>query len=467
MRTKLFTLIMIVSILLSACGGAATTAAPATQAPAPTTQAPAQPATTAPAAAQPTTAPAVPVTMSFDAWSYGVETVADNIKKFEALNPNITINFTDSSWLQFHDTMVAAFTSGSSPDLLESSDAWLAEWASAGWLAPLDQYCPNTVAYAKDLAPYALEGMTYNGHIYGLSYYADTMDFMYNDTLLQKGGFTTPPATLDDLYNQAVQLKAKGVNQYPIIFAWSQQEGAFPEAWMSLIYAQHQGGNAFFDNNLAPVFNLPGSDAYNVSEWLRKSYAAGLIDPVSLSTAEIDQVKSMQAGSHTFTIAPQYNMAELNAPNSGNYAGQFKIALMPGPSHAGVGYVRFYAMTPEVVKAGQAYIDAACKFMDYFGGTTNGQYIVVKRWAVENGLGFAQLPLFDDPDVLAAFSKWGDVPTIKQNATLARVQEGLTPYSAQWMTYSVAEIQKGILGQESSTDMLNNMANEWNTLKSK
>lgn len=461
------TVILITTALMLVSGlvGCATP----TQAPAPaTTTAPAavQP-TTAPGVAQPTTASAVPVTMSFNAWSYGVQTVADNIKNFEALNPNITINFKDSSWLEFHDTMVGTFASGTSPYLLEASDAWLAEWAAAGWLAPLDQYCPNAVEYAKQLAPYALEGMTYNGHVYGLSYYADTMDFMYNDTLLKKGGFTTPPATLDDLYNQAVQLKANGVNQYPIIFAWSQQEGAFPEAWMSLIYAQHQGGNAIFDSTLAPVFNQPGSDAFNVMEWLRKSYTAGLIDPASLSTAEIDQVKSMQAGAHTFTIAPQYNMAELNAPNSGNFAGQFKIALMPGASHATLGYVRFYAMTSEVVKAGQPYIDAACKFMDYFGGTTNGQYVVVKRWAVENGLGFAQLPLFDDPDVIAAFSKWGDVPTIKQNATLARVQEGLTPYSAQWVTYSLAEIQKGILGQETSTVVLDNMAQKWNDLKGK
>ena len=142
-------------------------------------------------------------------------------------------------------------------------------------------------------------------------------------------------------------------------------------------------------------------------EWLRKVYTEGLLDPASLSMAEIDQVKSMQAGAHTFTIAPQYNMAELNKPASGEFAGKFKIALMPGPSHATVGYVRFYAMTQKVVDAGPDYIAAACKFMDYFGGKTDGEYVVVKRWAVENGLGFAQLPLFDDKDVIASIRQMG------------------------------------------------------------
>ncbi len=89
-------------------------------------------------------------------------------------------------------------------------------------------------------------------------------------------------------------------------------------------------------------------------EWLRKAYEEGLLDPASLTTAEIDQVKSMQAGQHAFTIFPQYNMAEVNKPDSGDYAGQFKIALMPGKSHSTVGYVRFYAMTPKAVEEGKA-----------------------------------------------------------------------------------------------------------------
>ena len=35
-------------------------------------------------------------------------------------------------------------------------------------------------------------------------------------------------------------------------------------------------------------------------------------------------------------------------------------------------------------------------------------YKVAKRWAVEKGLGFGQLSLFDDPDVQAAWNKWID-----------------------------------------------------------
>jgi len=441
---KLFALLSVLvltSMLLAACGS------------------PAPAATEAPAAVT------GPVTMDFVVWSYGIETINDNIKNFQELNPNITINLKDYSWLEYHDTMVGAFAANNSPYLLYGSDHWLNEWAAAGWLAPLDKYCPNVKEYSKEVAPYSLQGMTYNNEVYGVSYYADTQDFIYNDAMLKEGGFTTAPESLDDLYNQAKELKAKGVNEYPIIMAWSQKEGAFPEAWTSLVFAQQEGENALFDADLNPVFNKEGSAAYHVMEWLRKVYSEGLLDPASLSMAEIDQVKSMQAGAHTFTIAPQYNMAELNKPASGDFAGQFKIALMPGSSHATVGYVRFYAMTQKVVDAGPDYIAAACKFMDYFGGKTDGNYVVVKRWAVENGLGFAQLPLFDDKDVIDAFSSWGDVPTIKEQATLARSKEGMTPWYGAWDVFARSEIHKGILGEQSSLDTLNNMADQWNELK--
>ena len=70
--------------------------------------------------------------------------------------------------------------------------------------------------------------MTYNNEVYGVSYYADTMDFIYNDALLQKAGLTTAPATLDDVYTQAKALKEKGVNEFPIIVRMVTEGRRFP-----------------------------------------------------------------------------------------------------------------------------------------------------------------------------------------------------------------------------------------------
>lgn len=453
MKSKLFifNLIIILVMVVTALTGCAK----------PQAEAPAE----APAATEAVEAPAeaAPTDMDFTVWSYGIETIQDNIKNFQEMTPGVTVNLKDFSWLDYHDTMVGQFAAGSAPELLYGSDHWLQEWASAGWLQPIDELCPNVKTYNADVAPYALEGMTYDGKTYGLSYYADTMDFVYNEELLKKAGFTEGPKTWEDVYTMSKALKEQGITDYPVIMAWSQKEGAFPEAFISMVYSQHEGGNALFDDELNPTFNAPGSAASQILEWLKKAYDEGLMDPASLTTAEIDQVKSMQTGQHAFTIVPQYNMAELNKPESGEYAGKFKIALMPGKSHSTVGYVRFYAMTPKAVDEGK--VEAACKFLDYFGGQTDDEYAVVKRWAVENGLGFAQLPLFDDPEVIEAFGKWGDVPTIKEQAKLARAKEGLTTWYGAWDVFARAEIHKAILGEQDIQATLDNMANKWNELK--
>jgi ABC-type glycerol-3-phosphate transport system substrate-binding protein len=114
--SKITAIFFLLALMLGACG-----------APAPATEPAAQP----PAEQEVTE----PVALDF-VWSYGIETIQDNIKKFQELNPNITINLKDYSWLDYHDTMVAAFAANNAPHLLYGSDHWLYEWASAGWLAP-------------------------------------------------------------------------------------------------------------------------------------------------------------------------------------------------------------------------------------------------------------------------------------------------------------------------------------------
>ena len=441
-----------VAALIGGCG------APAAEPPAAEPTKPAEPTTVVePAGGE----PAAPTSLDFVVWSYGIETIQDNIKNFQETNPACQINLKDYSWLVYHDTMVGRFAAGDPPPLLYGSDHWLQEWAAADWLAPVDEPFPQVTDYSGELAPYALQGMTYNGHVYGLSYYADTIDFVYNDDQLKQAGFDAPPESWQDVWDMSLALKEQGITEYPMILAFSQQEGASIEAMISMIYGRHTGEGALFDAANQPTFAEEGSAAFEAIEWLKEAYDAGILDPASLQTAEIDQVKSMQSGAHTFTILPQYNMAELNRPESGEFAGKFEIALMPGDSHATVGYVRFYAMTPGVAELGDAALDCAWKFLEYFGGKTDGSYTVVKRWAVENGLGFAQLPLFDDPDVGEAFGKWGDVAVIKQQAELARAKEGLTPWFGAWDVFTRAEVHKAILGQQTTMVSLENMAAKW------
>ncbi|MDP3703095.1 MAG: hypothetical protein Q8R78_01725, partial [Candidatus Omnitrophota bacterium] len=113
--------------------------------------------------------------------------------------------------------------------------------------------------------------------------------------------------------------------------------------------------------------------------------------------------------------------------------------------------------------------DAAWQFLHYFGGPgPDNNYPVVRRWALEKGLGFAQLPLFQDSQIRASFGKWVDVPMLQTISRRdARAKQGLTPWFAQWDVYTRGELQRAYLGQQSVDQTVKNLAAKWNELKQK
>jgi multiple sugar transport system substrate-binding protein len=224
-------------------------------------------------------------------------------------------------------------------------------------------------------------------------------------------------------------------------------------------------GGKMFDENNNPVFNQSGSEAEKTLQWLHDAiFTDKIMDQSVLEVSEPDVVKTMGAGQQVYTVLAKYNLAELNLGQH-EQAGNFKLALMPGESHSTVGFVRFYALTKDAVAKGPEALQAAWNFLQYFGGPTDGEYKVVKRWALEKGLGFAQLPLYDDPEVADAINKWGDVNLEREQAKLARVKEGLTPWWGAWDIYARGQIHDAVLGTIAPQEALKNMADKWEELK--
>lgn len=459
MRTKVATmraraLIICAVITVAACsgGGAPSSAPPLASSP--------------PADASGSPAGGGPVDLSFITWDYGIDTILDNIGKFEDLNPSINVEHQGFSWFDYHDIVVQRSVANTPTDLLYSSDHWVQEWADAGWLEPLETRCPGFEAYVPEMAPYAAQAAQYNGHTYGLPYFAAPFVFIYNQEHLDKAGISAPPTTWEEVADQARKIKAAGVAEYPLVFTFSQADGASIEIFYSMVYSQAAEPGAMFDAEGNPTFNTAGGPASYVVDWIRNALLVDkTMDPASLQLGEIDTIAGLKSGSHTFTVDYSYGLAELNKEGSGPQAGKFQIVLMPGTSHVTNGIVRLYSMSSLLPSKGQDAIDGACKFIEYMGGKTDGEYKVVKRWAVENGLGFAQLPLFDDPDVAAAFDAVLDTEVLKKQSELSRVKEGLTPFFGAWDIFARAELQRAYLGEVSTQEALDNMATKWEELK--
>jgi multiple sugar transport system substrate-binding protein len=121
-------------------------------------------------------------------------------------------------------------------------------------------------------------------------------------------------------------------------------------------------------------------------------------------------------------------------------------------------------MTKMAADRGKEVMDAAWKFMEYFGGEVDGQYAIAKRWAVEKGLGFGQLPLFDDADVQKSFSQWVDVDVLKQQVSNARGRRQGAWYGI-WGEFLRLELVRAVNGETSVAEALGRSAEKARELK--
>jgi multiple sugar transport system substrate-binding protein len=397
-------------------------------------------------------ASAAPITLQFVVWSYNITTIQDNIAKFEAVNPDIKVKLTDYPWPNYHDTMVLRLKGRTKTDVMYNGEDWLPEFTAAGWIAALEDYFPEVKKYKEKTASYALADMTYKGKVYGLSYYADLITFQDNKEILKKNGLSAP-RDWDQVLQQSLKLKQAGM-KYPFVYEYDAALPNFYSAFASQVYGR---GGSMFDAQLNPVLNDPNGEAFKHLQWLQDAKAKHNI--MAFEVHEPKVIVAMNTGQHAFTVLYNYNLSAMNkAPQA--LAGQFDITTMPGKAGACLGFAKFYCMTAQAAKD-PARRNAAWKFIEAFGG---GDYKVAKRWAVEDGLGFAALPLMDDPDVKKAWSSWIDMEKFKAQAKLAR--NDVNPeWKGMWSEFFRPLMAKAFVGGASVKEVMDQGAAKWNEYK--
>jgi multiple sugar transport system substrate-binding protein len=453
-----------------AAGGAyyALTPPPATPTAPSTTTATAMASSSATQAAATTPSQAGPTNTVFTMWQYNVAEVKDNISKFMTLHPNISVTEYDDPWPNWPAVMIKRFTSNTPVDVTYDGEDWLAQWASAGWVVPLEDYWDKYVtqspfkAYVDDMAPYAKSSMTYNGKIYGLPYYSDMFTFMYNAKMLSDNGLDVP-TDWNAVEQVAIKLKQKGVMQYPFQL---QMQANNPFDFYVILSASYGDGARLFDESYNPLFNDPSSPFYQYLQWLVDGlHKTQIISPDYLQNHETVVVQRLGAGQGAMTVLAKYNLAAANAPKSSSLAGNFRMAPMPGKTHEAYGFAKMYNVTKSNIDRGPTATQAAITFIEYFGGSGP----VPKRWAVQDGLGFGYLSLYGDPDVQAAINTLygpGATDIIKQQSGLA-ISEGHPVWFGQWMQYCFSTaIPQALSQQKSVADAVKDMADNLKSVKS-
>jgi multiple sugar transport system substrate-binding protein len=396
--------------------------------------------------------------LDFTVWTYSLDIVQDNIDRFQEKYPDTTVKLSGFGWPVFHETMVNRFISKTPTDVTYNGGNWLNEFATANWVVSLDDHFDWAASYQDKVLPFAWQDMTFNGKVYGLPYYADTITFMYNQKILEDAGFSGPPQTWDEVTEQALQLKEGGM-EHPFVYEFTNTLPNVSEAFASMVFGR---GGELIDEERNPLWTDPESPAAQQLHWLVD--AKNEHDILLTMDHETMITKAMNTGQHAFSVMFNYNLAQLNNAATSPLAGQFALALMPGETHECYGFAKFYNMTQMAVDRGPEVIDAVGNFIVYFAGEVDGTYPVAKRWAVEQGLGFAQIPLLDDPEVQEAFSAWVDIPTWREQLELARARRQAIWYGI-WSETFHPLLGQALAGEITADECLQQAADSWNELK--
>jgi multiple sugar transport system substrate-binding protein len=302
------------------------------------------------------------------------------------------------------------------------------------------------------MASFALSDVTYEGEVYGLPYYADTISFLYNADLLAEHGVAVPK-TWDEMMAAAEKLKAAGVDR-PIVYEYNQELPNFFDAFVAQVYGR---GGEMFDAELKAVFDDPANPAFQHLEWLREAFEKELVQP---ENHESNIITTMNTGQHAFTIVYNYVLAAMNNVGSQPLAGSFQLARMPGDAQATLGFAKFYAVTATTA-ADPERAAAAWKFVEFMAGKP---YTVAKRWAVEHGLGFGQMPLFQDQDVIKAWNGWVDMAVLGEQAASAR-SGTWTEWTAVWSAQFRPLLASAMVGEITVEEAMSDGAARWNELR--
>ncbi len=403
--------------------------------------------------------------VNFTAWSAAVDQVKSHITAFEKAS-NIKVNYENFPWAQYRTSVVTRLVGNAAMDVLWISDAWLPEFAEAGWLAAIDDV-PELMKYNAEAAAYCTNSMVYKAKQYGLSYYGDHMSFVVNTELLQKAGIAAPPRTWDEVVQQSLKIKQGGHAEYPLLLALA-IDTWLVEFMSAMVFSN---GGRFTDEKGDAVMADAARGAVGTASWLRDAiHAHKILSPGAVETTEINALRAVGAGQAAFAIVPTYRLRALNDPSQASAAGKIRPALMPmGPrssASATCGWIRFYGMTPGA-KADRTRRANAVKFMEFFGGKDNtGGYTLQKLLLTDLGLPFCTTPLQNDADVKSFWEKWaGGSTVISQQASSAQKKDVIAPWFGEWNETSNAAWQSVFLNRATPEAATTAMAKKWAELK--
>ena len=153
------------------------------------------------------------------------------IEQFNALHPDVTVEFERQEWTGLVEKLTTALSSSDSPDVVEFGNTQAQTFEAAGAVADLSTELD--ALGGDDLLQSLLEAGTYNGTFYAVPYYAGARVIIYRKDLFEKAGVEVP-TTLAEFLAAGVALKednADVANFSGIYLPGRNWHGVLPLIW--------------------------------------------------------------------------------------------------------------------------------------------------------------------------------------------------------------------------------------------
>ncbi|HIE9294682.1 TPA: extracellular solute-binding protein [Klebsiella variicola subsp. variicola] len=241
---------------------------------------------------------------------------------FEKQHPDVKVNLEFVPYEALHDKIVAARGAGGNGyDVVLFDAIWPAEFSRFDLLQDVSSRI--AADEREKIFPGAMNTVVYQGKTLGMPWILDTKYLYYNKAMLDKAGIKTPPASWQQVIDDAKVLKDKGIVKYPLVWSWSQAEALVCD-YTTLVSGF---GGSFYQNGKLD-FSTPAS--LKAVTLMKTSLDQGLSNPASREYLEEDVRKAFSNGDAAFALnwTYMYNMA--NDPKQSKVAGDVGIVPAPG-----------------------------------------------------------------------------------------------------------------------------------------
>ena len=354
----------------------------------------------------------------------------------------IKVELITMAWDRVADKVLTELAAGgTSFDVIEFDNAWVAKFNAAGWVVPLNDYMKPEVI--NQMLPGLVKTFSVGETLYGIVWNNDTRFFMYNGKKLEDAGIAKPPRTWDEFTTQSQKMISANLIKYGSSEACEQSQSL--ANWHTFI--SYSFGSSLFDPDGKPTFlEQPAIDAltFMVDCFLKTK----VIDPASLTMNQEMTANVFYNGDTAFF--PQawpgvYNAS--NDPAISKIIGEIQVAeYIPAAKpemQATLNLPEALAIPTTSKKKGSAW-----KYIEYMTSLERD-----KQRSKEIGT----LPIwkahFEDPDLLALYPYWKN---FGKQAEYARALPQLVWYD-EWSYAEQIEVQNVLMGTKSPQDALQSM----------